>query len=100
MTVDLCNATRSQVTNACVCSSTDTLRRFHLVMHTQHHGPPKNVQVAVDTIEDYDGLIDRLKRGEADLAKSGIMHICIDPVPGQPVMYIAIREFIEQLPRE
>ncbi len=66
-------------------------------MYTQHHGPLKNVQVAVDTVTDYDGLIDRLKSGEADLAKSGIMHICIDPVPGQPVMYIGIREFISEL---
>ncbi len=80
-------------------TSTEAVKAFHLVMYTQHHGPPKNVQVAVDTVTDYDGLIDRLKRGKADLAKSGIMHICIDPVPGQPVLYIGIREFISELPR-
>ncbi len=87
--------------NECLClfTSVEAVRAFHLVMYTQHHGPPKNVQVAVDTVADYDGLIDRLKSGEADLAKSGIIHICVDPVPGQAVMYIGIREFISELPR-
>ncbi len=83
----------------CLFTSIEAVRAFHLVMDTQHHGPPKNVQVAVDTVSDYDSLIDRLKSGESDLAKAGIRHICIDPVPGQPVMYIGIREFITELPR-
>ena len=69
-------------------------------MMTQHHGPQHGqIKVAVDIVNDYDGLIGRLKSGEADLAKSGILHLAIDPQQGQPTMYVEIREFIETLPR-
>jgi hypothetical protein len=50
--------------------------------------------------EGFEAMIGRLKHSEADLAKSGIRHISIDPVPSQPTMYVEIREFIEQLPPE
>jgi hypothetical protein len=66
----------------------------------QHGRKRSDIQVAGDTVKDYDMLIGGLKHSEADLAKSGITYLAIDPVPGQPVMYIGIREFIEQLPRE
>jgi hypothetical protein len=33
-------------------------------------------------------------------SSSSQKHLAIDPVPGQPTMYVEIREFIETLPRE
>jgi hypothetical protein len=65
------------------------------------HGPEHvDLQVPVYLTEDYEMLIVGLKHSEADLAKAGIRHLSIDPVPGQPTMYVEIREFIETLPRE
>jgi hypothetical protein len=66
-------------------------------MHGLEH---LDLELPVDAVADYDGLIDRLKSGEADLAKSGIRHLAIDPVPREPVLYIGVREFMEQLPRK
>jgi hypothetical protein len=84
----------------CLFTSAPMVQRFHTAMMTQHHGPQHGWrEVAVDTVNDYDGLIDRLKSGEADMAASGIRHIVIDPSPGYPVMYTSVRDFIEQLPR-
>jgi hypothetical protein len=37
---------------------------------------------------------------EAALREERVGRLAIDPVPGQPVLYIEIRKFIEQLPRE
>ena len=78
----------------------DGLHRFHHAMQVTLHGPQHGwKEAAVDTVQDHDSLIDRLKAGQADLARSGIRHIVIDPAPGWPVMYTTIREFIKQLPR-
>ena len=88
--------------NTCLClfTSVATLQRYRQSMQLQKHGLEHvDLQVAVDEVPDYDGLIDRLKSGVDDLEKSGIYHISIDANPGQPVGYTTIREFIEQLPR-
>ena len=83
----------------CLFTSAPIVQRFHTAMMTQHHGSQHGWrEVAVDTVDDYGGLIDRLKSGEADLAASGIRHIVIDPSPGYPVMYTTVRDFIEGLP--
>jgi hypothetical protein len=84
----------------CLFTSEIAVQRFQQAKNLHLHGPEHvDLEVAVDPVADYDGLIGRLKSGEADLAKCGIRHLAIDPVPGQLVLYIEIREFIEQLPR-
>ena len=82
----------------CLFTSKETVQRFHQILQHQLHGPHLEFLMAsVDECPDYDGLMDRLKSGEAELAASGIGHIVIDPVPGRPVCYAPIRDFIEQL---
>jgi hypothetical protein len=57
--------------------------RLNSAKNLYMHGPEHvDLQVPVYPVEDYDGLIDRLKSGEADLAKSGIRHLKVDPVKG------------------
>ena len=58
------------------------------------------LEVAFATCHNHDELVDRLTTAESELAASGIHHLAINPAPGGPAAYIAIREFIEALPRE
>jgi hypothetical protein len=82
----------------CLFTSPETVQRFQQAKNLYMHGPEHvDLQVPVYVIEDYEMLIGGLKHSEADLAKSGIRHISIDPVPGQPTMYVEIREFISEL---
>ena len=89
--------------NDCLClfTSTETVQAFQRAKNLSMHGPEHvDLEVGVATNSDYDGLIGWLKSAESELAVSGIRHIVIDPVPGRPVLYTFIREFIETLPRD
>ena len=82
----------------CLFTNTEALQRFKQATNLYMHGPEHvDLEVATDEVEDRDGLLNRLTNAEADLAADGIRHISIDPVPGQPTSYAAIREFIEMI---
>jgi hypothetical protein len=84
----------------CLFTTQESVQRFYVTMLTHDKGPQHGyLQVPVDTVEHYAGLVDRLKSAEARLAGAGINFIAIDPIPGQPVMYTTIRDFIDGLPR-
>jgi hypothetical protein len=83
----------------CLFTSSEAVKRFTEATHDYMHGTERDRwQVAVDEVEDRAGLIDRLTNTEGRLAADGIKFISIDPVPGQPTLCGAIREFITDLP--
>jgi hypothetical protein len=89
--------------NQCLClfTSTFTLQRFHEFQQRElHSNDAPSIKAPVDVCQSYEDLIGRLKSGETDLAKAGVLHISIDPQQGRPTTYTTIRNFIEDLPRD
>jgi hypothetical protein len=58
------------------------------------------LEVAFATCDNAEELISRLKAAELELAASKVSHVAINPAPGEPIAYIAIRDFIAALPRD
>lgn len=82
----------------CLFTNLEVLQQFWTTMHQQVHGPAAaNLTVAFDTCDDRDGLLNRMKSGEKELAKAGFRHIVINPRQGWPAQYVTIRDFIEYL---
>jgi hypothetical protein len=85
----------------CLFTDTDVLRNFHQDMQSkQEDYKPFALEVSFVTCHTYGELMERLTCAEADLETSGIHFLAIDPTPGKPILYTAIREFIEQLTPE
>ena len=85
----------------CLFTSLEKLTHFRTTMLEQKRPPTTGgLQVGIDTCHNYDELISRLKSGVSELEAAGINYLAIDPVQGQRVLYCAIRDFIEDLPRE
>ena len=85
----------------CLFTTLDKLLLFHTTMLQQQRQVTNGeLQVEIDTCNNYDEIISRLRSGVSELESAGIYHLAIDPIPEQRVLYCAIRDFIEDLPRE
>jgi hypothetical protein len=86
----------------CLCLFTQ-LGKLHTFQKAQAGASPDlafPLEVAFATCDNAEELISRLKAAEIELAASKVSHLAINPAPGEPVPYIAIRDFIAALPRE
>jgi hypothetical protein len=76
------------------------LHAFQRDQQDEQAGPAPPSNVAFAACDNVDELIKRLSAAETELAASKVNHLAINPVAGEPVAYIATRDFIDALPRD
>lgn len=93
--------TVNAVTCLCLFTQLGKLQTFHQAQSSGaapgSASPPK---VAFATCDNAQQLISRLQAAERELAASKVSHLAINPAPGEPVAFIAIRDFIAALPND
>jgi hypothetical protein len=87
----------------CLCLFTD-LNKLNTFQQNQQRDRESDLafplQVAFAPCHNGEELIERLTVAEKELADSDVQYLAINPVTGEPVPYITIREFVEALPRD